>query len=111
MKKIKKILLKGISACPGMINGQVFIIKHPSSMAKVKKGRIIVAPFTTPIIAPAVSQAVGLITEMGGLTCHAAIVAREFGIPCVVGVKGATKILKNGQRITLDANKRIIYER
>lgn len=105
----KRALLKGIPACPGIVSGTVFVIKNPSRMAKIKKRAILAAPFTTPILAPVISQAAGLITEIGGLTCHAAVISREFGIPCIVGAEKATKTLKNGQKIILNANKGLIY--
>lgn len=105
-----KEILKGTSASPGRTIGKVIIVKNPVKTIKAVPGAIIVAPFTTPVIASAIAVSAGIICEKGGLTSHGAIIAREFNIPCVVGVKDALKVLKNNQEIILDANKGIIYE-
>ena len=109
-KTKKKVLLKGISACPGKINGKLFLIKDPNRVQKAKRGAILVVPFATPILSEVIARAKGLITDLGGITCHSANIAREFGIPCIVGTKRATKILKNNQEIILDANQGTVYE-
>jgi pyruvate,water dikinase len=106
----KKYLLKGIKASPGKVKGRVFKIKSPVKPVNVGPGFILVTTFTTPVIAWQISQAAGIICEKGGLTSHAAIVSREFGIPCLVGVRGALDTLKNNQHIILDANRGLIYE-
>ena len=67
-----------------------------------------VARATVPAFAPAMEKAAGIITEMGGLLSHAAIVSREMHVPCIVGVENATKILKTGEKVEMDANKGII---
>ncbi len=96
---------KGISACSGKVRGKVLKIDNPIKPVLGKKGYILVAPFTTPVIALAISQAKGIVCEKGGITSHAAIISRELGIPCVVGVTGILAVLKNNQLITVDANK------
>jgi len=106
----KETDLKGITASPGIVEGKVLIIKNPAKPVEPKRGCIIVTTFTTPVIALALTEAAGIICEKGGLTCHAAIIAREFNIPCIVGVKNTLKRLKNNQTIILDANKGKIYE-
>jgi len=105
-----KSILKGVRASGGRVRGRVLIVESPARPVKAKPGSIIVASFTTPVIAAALVAAAGIITERGGLTAHAAIIAREFNVPCLVGVKDAMKILKNGQLIILDADKGCIYE-
>lgn len=105
-----KILLTGTIAMKGRVEGSVYLINNPAEMTEIKKGIILVAPFTTPILAPIISSAVGIITDIGGLTGHAAIISREFGIPCIVGTKNATKILSDGQKVFLDADKGEVYE-
>jgi pyruvate,water dikinase len=110
IKLKKKILLKGTAAMTGVVRGTVFLIKNPSKIPNIKKNVIVVVPFTTPILALLISEAKGLVTDIGGLTCHAAIISREFGIPCIVGAENATKVLKNGQKVILDANSGFIYE-
>ena len=77
---------------------------------KVEKGDIIVTSMTRPHFLLAIRRAGAIITDMGGTLCHAAIVAREFNIPCVVGTQNATEILKDGQRVIVDAHEGVIYE-
>ncbi len=69
-------------------------------LIKVKEGDIIVTHMTDPDWVPVMKKAAGIITDRGGRTCHAAIVSRELGIPAIVGTENATKIIKNGQKIT-----------
>lgn len=77
-------------------------------MVKMKEGNILVAMATNPTFVPVMRKAGAIVTDMGGLTCHAAIVSREWGIPCVVGTKIATKVLKDGDLVEVDANKGIV---
>jgi phosphohistidine swiveling domain-containing protein len=97
--------INGISASKGIARGKVKIVLSPFDIYKVKEGDIMVAPETTPDFVPAVQRAKAIITDMGGIISHAAIISREFGIPCVVGTRNATKVLKDGDYIELDANK------
>ncbi|AIJ05043.1 phosphoenolpyruvate synthase [Methanocaldococcus bathoardescens] len=105
-----KILLKGIGASPGIATGTVKIIRDVSEIDKVKEGDILVTKMTTPDMVPAMKKAAAIVTDEGGLTCHAAIVSRELGTPCVVGTKKATEILKDGMIVTVDGEKGIVYE-
>ncbi len=104
------IITKGLGASPGMASGQVKIIKDTDELDKIQKGNILVTVMTTPDMVPAMKRANGIITDEGGVTCHAAIVSRELGIPCVVGTGDATKILKENTVVTLDGNKGLIYQ-
>jgi pyruvate,water dikinase len=104
------IITKGLGASPGMASGKVKIIKNTDELDKIQKGDILTTVMTTPDMVPAMKRANGIITDEGGVTCHAAIVSRELGIPCVVGTGDATKILKENSVVTLDGNKGIIYE-
>ena len=79
------------------------LVFSPKDMNKVEKGDIVVAPETTPDLLPIFHKASGIITDMGGLTGHAAIVSREFGLPCIVGTRNATRVLKDNEIIELDA--------
>ena len=92
----------------GIIKGQVRIVNLTSEMNKFKEGDILVSIITTPDIVPAMKKARAIITDIGGLTCHAAIVSRELKIPCIVGTKIATKVLKDGDKVEVDANKGIV---
>ncbi len=94
--------LKGEAASPGIASGEVVIIKSPSEINKAQSGQILVTDMTTPDFVPAMKKVVGIITNKGGQTSHAAIVSRELGVPCVVGTKTATKTLKNGDIVTLN---------
>lgn len=94
----------GTTACPGIVQGPVKIILSVEDIDKVKNGDVLVAKTTYPSYLPAMKRASAIVTEDGGITCHAAIVAREFKIPCVVGVKKVTDTLKDGEMIEVDAN-------
>lgn len=100
--------LAGTCACPGMVKGVVKIINSPDQMGKMNQGDVMVAHTTFPALVPAMKKAAAIITDDGGITCHAAIVARELKTPCVVGTKVATKILKDGDRVEVDADKGIV---
>jgi pyruvate,water dikinase len=104
------VLLTGAPASPGIASGPVKIVQAPSEIAKVGTGDILVAKMTTPDFVPAMKRAVAIVTERGGRTAHAAIVSRELGIPCVVGVDQATTTLSDGQVITVDGSKGNIYD-
>jgi len=97
--------LIGRIASQGKVTGIARIVVRPEDISKVAEGDILVAPETSPDFIVGLKRAVGVITNQGGITSHAAIVSREFGIPCLVGVDNATSIIKDGQRIELDALK------
>ncbi len=100
--------IKGIIGCPGFIKGRVQIIHHKKDLASFKEGNILVATTTNPDYIPAMQKASAFITDEGGITCHAAIVARELKKPCIVGTKIATKTFKNGDLVEVDAEKGIV---
>lgn len=95
--------LFGDCACPGFARGTVRKIERPSDMPKMQKGDVLVAHATNPDIVPAMKLASAIITDMGGITCHAAIVSRELKIPCVIGTKVATQVLQDGKSVEVDA--------
>lgn len=99
---------RGVSASPGRVIGRVRIIYFPSELRQIKVGEILVANNTTPDFVPAMRRAAAVVTEQGGITCHAAVVSRELGIPCVIGTKIATKVLKDGDLVEVDATKGIV---
>ncbi|MFH1285970.1 MAG: phosphoenolpyruvate synthase [Candidatus Micrarchaeota archaeon] len=105
-----KMLLKGMGASPGIATGVVRILHSPQEISQMQKGDILVAEMTTPDYVPAMKKAGAIVTDAGGSTCHAAIVSREMGIPCIVGSKEATKVLSDGQLITVDAVHGIVYD-
>ncbi len=103
------VLLTGQPASPGVGVGAVRIVHDPREIDIVKQGDVLVAEMTTPDFVPAMKRASAIVTERGGRTCHAAIVSRELGIPCVVGVAGATA-LEEGREVTVDGSAGRIYE-
>ncbi len=105
-KNIKEIA--GSIASSGKYKGKVKIILKKSEFGKLKKGDILVTSMTTPDFVVIMKQAGAIITDEGGLSCHAAIVSRELGVPCIIGTKIATKVLKDGDLVEVDANKGIV---
>ncbi|MFQ5532127.1 MAG: PEP-utilizing enzyme, partial [Candidatus Nanoarchaeia archaeon] len=102
-------ILKGQNASVNVnINGIVKILHTPKEMSKLKEGEILVTSMTNPEFLPAMQRAAGFITEDGGLLSHAAIVARELKIPCIIGTKYATQVLKDGMEVEVDADKGVV---
>lgn len=99
---------KGVCASPGKVVGKIRIIPSPEQNNKVKDGDILVTFATTTDYLPAMKRASAIITEVGGLTCHAAVVSREFGIPCIVALANAMKNFKDGEMVEVDANKGVV---
>ncbi|OGM19636.1 phosphoenolpyruvate synthase [Candidatus Woesebacteria bacterium RIFCSPLOWO2_01_FULL_37_19] len=102
-------ILSGAGASPGIGIGPVKVLKSPKEISKVKPGDVLVAAMTSPDYVPAMKKANAIVTDEGGQTSHAAIVSRELGIPCVVGTKEATKILKDETIISVDGAKGFVY--
>ena len=101
--------LKGQGTFPASYKGKVRLVNSVDDLDKLQKGEIIVTRMTTPnLVTDAIRKAGAIITDEGGITCHAAIVSREFKIPCLMGTKFATNILKNGDFVELDAEKGIV---
>ncbi|MFH1749518.1 MAG: phosphoenolpyruvate synthase [bacterium] len=105
-----KVILKGAAASVGIGFGKVVVIHGADEIDKIKDGDVLVTEMTTPDFVPAMKRATAIVTDKGGRTCHAAIVSRELGIPCVVGTDTATKDLKNDQMISVDGAKGMVYE-
>ncbi|MGB9866627.1 MAG: phosphoenolpyruvate synthase [Bacillota bacterium] len=105
-----KVLVKGLGASPGVAVGKVVIVKNVGEIDRVKQGDVLVAIMTNPDFVPAMRRAAAIVTDEGGRTCHASIVSRELGLPCVVGTKNATQVLREGQEVTVDATRGIVYE-
>src|SRR5581483_6384172 len=103
-------LLSGLGASPGVAVGKVAIIASVEHLEKCGPGDILVTQMTMPDMVPAMKRAAAIVTDEGGMTCHAAIVSRELGVPAVVGTKQATKLLKDGMLITVDGEKGTVVE-
>ncbi len=100
--------IKGQTAMGGKVTGPVRILHKKSEIPELLDGEVLVATMTTPDYLPAMNKAIAFVTDEGGVTCHAAIVAREIGKPCVIGTKIATKALKTGDIIEIDADAGLI---
>jgi phosphoenolpyruvate synthase/pyruvate phosphate dikinase len=101
-------VLTGTCACPGRVRGKVKIINTAKEMIKMEKGDVLVSIATSPDLVVAMKKASAIVTDMGGITSHAAIVSRELNIPCVVGTKLATKALKDNTLVDVDATHGVV---
>jgi pyruvate,water dikinase len=108
-----KIILKGLSASPGVVSGVAHVLKNVEEISEFKDGEILITKMTAPDWVPAMEKAKAIVTDEGGMTCHAAIVSREMGVPCIVGTgsigKKATETIQTGSKITVDAKNGIVY--
>lgn len=104
-----KNIITGAPASPGIAYGPVRVINSLDHLGEIKNGDVMVTVMTSPDFVPAMKKAVGIITDKGGQTSHAAIVSRELGVPAVVGARIATNVLKNGDLVTLDGTTGQIY--
>jgi pyruvate,water dikinase len=102
-------ILRGFGASPGVATGTARILRGAADMDRLKSGEILVTTMTTPDMVPAMSQAAAIVTDEGGMTCHAAIVSRELGVPCVVGTREATHKITEGMEITVDGKTGAVY--
>jgi phosphoenolpyruvate synthase/pyruvate phosphate dikinase len=100
--------MNGQIASPGLIKGEVRVINQVKDLSEMVDGAVLVSVSTNPDLMPAIKKSAAIITEMGGMTCHAAIVSRELNKPCVIGVRNATKILKKGDIVEVDAYHGIV---
>ncbi len=102
-------LLKGLGAAPGIAAGKVRLVLRVEENTQLQPGEVLVSTMTTPDMVPAMARAGAIITDEGGMTCHAAIVSRELGIPCIVGTRTATKTLHEGQDVSVDGKMGTVY--
>jgi pyruvate,water dikinase len=102
-------LVTGLGAGPGVAAGRVRILRSVEEADRLADGEVLVAPMTTPDWVPAMRRAAALVTDGGGITCHAAIASRELGVPCVVGTRQATTVLRDGELVTVDAGAGAVY--
>ncbi len=98
-------LVTGLGASPGVASGRVRVLKSPDQRAELQQGEVLVAPMTSPDWVPVMRRAAAVVTDGGGMTCHAAIVSRELGIPCIVGARTATQVLRDGETVTVDGRR------
>ncbi len=109
MEEAGDVLLSGIGASPGRVTGPVRIVHKLDQLDKVDDGDILVTEMTTPDMVPAMKRAAGIVTDEGGMTSHASIVSRELGVPAVVGTSTGTTVLEDGQRVTIDGERGVVF--
>ncbi|MGN6257076.1 MAG: phosphoenolpyruvate synthase [Solirubrobacterales bacterium] len=103
-------LVHGLGAAPGEASGSVRVVSALAQASELQDGEVLVTHMTAPDWVPLMRRAAAIVTDSGGMTCHAAIVSRELGIPCVVGTGEATKVLRDGEVVTVDAGAGIVTE-
>jgi pyruvate, water dikinase len=110
----RKVICQGLPASPGLAAGKAHVIPTADRIGEFNDGEVLVTEMTAPDWVPAMRKASAIVTDSGGMTCHAAIVSREMGIPCIVGTKSkgtpATTAIKNGIDVTVDAKNGVVYE-
>lgn len=102
------VLVRGLAAAPGKVAGRVRVLQSPDQGSQLLAGEVLVAPMTNPDWLPTMRRASALVTDTGGMTCHSAIVARELGIPCLVGARTATRDLHDGTTVTVDGTRGLV---
>jgi phosphohistidine swiveling domain-containing protein len=101
--------LDGVPGSPGRVTGRACIIHGPEEFQRLRQGDILIAPITNPVWTPLFAIASGVITEVGGILSHGAIVAREYGIPAVMSIPSATRRILDGQTVTVDGDRGFVY--
>ena len=101
-------LVRGLGAAPGEASGAVRVVKAREQASELQEGEVLVTHMTAPDWVPLMRRAAAIVTDSGGMTCHAAIVSRELGIPCVVGTAKATEVLQDGRLVTVDAGAGVV---
>ncbi len=102
-------ILRGFGASPGIAGGVARLLAGPAEMDRLAQGEVLVTSMTTPDMVPAMTRAAAIVTDEGGMTCHAAIVSRELGVPCVVGTRAATRTIADGAEVTVDGKTGAVY--
>jgi pyruvate,water dikinase len=105
-----ELLVQGLAASAGRASGVVRILQSPDQGDRLRAGEVLVAPMTSPDWVPTMRRAAAIVTDGGGMTCHAAIVSRELGVPAVVGARTATAVLRNGELVTVDGAQGTVTE-
>jgi pyruvate,water dikinase len=105
-----EVLVRGLGAAPGSASGRVRMVGSLDDAGRLQEGEVLVTHMTAPDWVPLMRRASAIVTDSGGMTCHAAIVSRELGIPCVVGTGEATRRLRDGEEVTVDAGRGVVIE-
>ena len=104
------LLVRGLAASAGRASGVVRVLQSPDQGDRLQPGEVLVAPMTSPDWVPTMRRAAAIVTDGGGMTCHAAIVSRELGVPAVVGARTATTVLRDGELVTVDGAQGTVTE-
>src|SRR5207302_6821664 len=102
-------VLTGVAASPGFGSGQVRLVFNIEQALALERGEVLVTPMTNPDMVVAMRSSTAIVTDVGGMICHAAIVSRELGLPCVVGTETATLTLEAGETVTVDGSAGTVY--
>jgi pyruvate, water dikinase len=102
-------IVRGFGASPGIAGGTARLLIGSKDMERLQAGEVLVTTMTTPDMVPAMTKAAAIVTDEGGMTCHAAIVSRELGVPCVVGTRTASKMIADGDLVTVDGKTGSVY--
>lgn len=100
--------IRGMIACPGKIKGEVVVINKKEEFSKMEEGKILVTNMTRPEFVPLMKKAIAIVTDEGGITSHAAVVSRELRVPCIIGTQVATKMLKDGDNVFVNADHGVV---
>ena len=104
----QQALVSGVAASGGRASGPVRVIREPAHFGAMRSGDVLVCPYTNPAWTPLFSHAAAVVVDSGGVGSHAAIVAREYGIPAVMGTGTGTTVLTDGQRVTVDGDSGLV---
>src|SRR5439155_22531616 len=102
-------ILSGVPASPGAGSGPVHLVFNIEQALAIKRGQVLVTPMTNPDMVVAMRNSAAIVTDVGGMICHAAIVSRELGLPCVVGTESATATLVQDEPVTVDGTRGVVY--
>jgi len=105
-----KLIAQGLGASTGVVTGRVRVLSSPNELDQLETGEVLVVQHSSPAWSVGMIRACAIISEFGGIISHAAIVAREMGIPCVVAVEHATLLLANGMLVRVDGETGTIHE-
>jgi pyruvate,water dikinase len=101
-------MLKGVAASPGSVTATARVLHGPEDFEQMNPGDVLVAAITTPAWTPLFAMAAAVVTDIGGPLSHGSIVAREYGIPAVLGTGDATRRIRSGQMVTVDGGRGVV---
>jgi pyruvate, water dikinase len=105
-----KLIAQGLGASTGIVTGRVRVLSSPNELDQLEAGEVLVVQHSSPAWSIGMLRSGAIISEYGGIICHAAIVAREMGVPCVVAVERATSLLVDGMFVRVDGETGTIHE-